>query len=275
MLSRIVRRSPSPATFIALLALFVSLGGTAYAATGGTFILGHANSASTASSLTSTVATGPALIVTNTGGKPAAKFSTNSGVAPFQVNGATKVTNLNADKVDGKSAADFLAVNGKAQDSAHADQADSATNAATASVAANANALGGIPPSGFEQVGSCQDGLIHGWAWVTARSTFSSTYVEVNPNSRNCAGGFAQARRASTGTYFVRFPNNGSAIAVGNLFEVDATATSNSACADDYVAIDFVSDPTISGGSGPRVFRVELHDDNGGLEDCPFDLLLV
>ena len=108
MPSRIVLRSPSPATFISLLALFVSLGGTAYAATGGTFILGHANSATTASSLTSTVATAPALSVTNIGGKPAAKFNANNGIAPIQVNSATKVTNLNADKLDGQDAAAFL-----------------------------------------------------------------------------------------------------------------------------------------------------------------------
>jgi hypothetical protein len=125
VLSRIVRRSPSPATFISLLALFVSLGGTAYAATGGTFILGHANSATTASSLTSSVTTGPALSVTNTGGKPAAKFTANSGIAPFQVNSATKVTNLNADKLDGQDSTAFLGVGQKAADANLLDGVDS------------------------------------------------------------------------------------------------------------------------------------------------------
>ena len=36
----VIRRRPAPAIVIAVLALFVALSGTAYAATGGSFILG-------------------------------------------------------------------------------------------------------------------------------------------------------------------------------------------------------------------------------------------
>jgi hypothetical protein len=42
-----------------------------------------------------------ALQAQNTAGGPAGSFLVNSGVAPFKVNSATKVTNLNADTVDG------------------------------------------------------------------------------------------------------------------------------------------------------------------------------
>jgi hypothetical protein len=39
-------RKPSPAMIVALLSLFVALGGVGVAATGGNFILGQSNSAS-------------------------------------------------------------------------------------------------------------------------------------------------------------------------------------------------------------------------------------
>ncbi len=220
----------------------------------------------------------PTLAAVNTGGGVAASFLVNAGTAPFAVNTGVIVANLDADQVDGKSASDFLAADGKAVDAAHADLADTATTADHASTAdnatnaANANALGGAPASAYAKVGSCQDGMVHGWAWVTASASFSATYVDVNPNSKNCADGFAQARRLATGTYFVRFPSNGSAIAFGDVFEVDAPPGTNSACSDDYIGIDYVTDPTVGGA---RAFRVEIHDDGGGLEDCPFDIVLV
>ena len=44
-------RRPSPAPGIALVALFISLSGTAYAATGGDFLLGKSNSANAVTSL--------------------------------------------------------------------------------------------------------------------------------------------------------------------------------------------------------------------------------
>ena len=43
MRARLLGRRPSPATVMAAAALFVSLGGAGYAATGGTFMLGQAN----------------------------------------------------------------------------------------------------------------------------------------------------------------------------------------------------------------------------------------
>jgi hypothetical protein len=43
----------------------------------------------------------PAVYAKNTGGGPAASFVVNPGVTPFTVGSTTKVTNLNADKVDG------------------------------------------------------------------------------------------------------------------------------------------------------------------------------
>jgi hypothetical protein len=47
----------------------------------------------------------------NTGGGAAAEFVTNAGKAPFKVNRTTKVTNLNADLLDGKDASAFVGWN--------------------------------------------------------------------------------------------------------------------------------------------------------------------
>jgi hypothetical protein len=92
------------ANVVSLIALSVALGGTTYAATGGNFILGQSNSAGATTSLTSGT-TGPALKLTNTNSGTGAKalaLNVASGHTPFSVNSATKVTNLNADKLDGK-----------------------------------------------------------------------------------------------------------------------------------------------------------------------------
>jgi hypothetical protein len=99
---------PSPAMAVACLSLVLSLSGVTYAATGGTFVLGHANSAGNPTGLSSGTTAGPSLKVANTGHHPAASFTTASGVAPFTVNRTTKVGHLNADLLDGLSSASFV-----------------------------------------------------------------------------------------------------------------------------------------------------------------------
>ena len=77
------------ANVVSTLALLLALSGGAYAATGGSLILGRSNSAS---SLTE---------VSNPAGT-AFSFRSKSGRAPFTVNGnSVRVSGLNADKVDG------------------------------------------------------------------------------------------------------------------------------------------------------------------------------
>jgi hypothetical protein len=100
-------KRPSPAMGVALIALFLALGGTTYAATGGNFILGQTNSANAQSSLSASVAT-KALQLTNsstTAGATALGLTVASGHAPFSVSSSTKVANLNADKLDGLDSA--------------------------------------------------------------------------------------------------------------------------------------------------------------------------
>src|SRR4051794_6513987 len=88
----------TPSMAVSFVALFVALGGTAYAATGGTFFLGQSNTATTQTGLTATLA-GKALQVTNTStgtGATAIGITTATTKPPLVVNSATKVANLNA-----------------------------------------------------------------------------------------------------------------------------------------------------------------------------------
>jgi hypothetical protein len=98
------------ANVVATLALFLVLsGGAAIAATGGNFILGKANTASSQTSLSAPI-TGKSLQVTNTStgaGATALGLNTASGHPPFAVNSGTKVAKLNADMLDGSDSTAF------------------------------------------------------------------------------------------------------------------------------------------------------------------------
>ncbi len=130
------------------LALVFGVASMAMGANGGNLILGSLNNAATAvTKLTGNVSGGPALQVQNTNtqaGSKALQLGVAPGKAPLTVNAtAGKAQNLNADKIDGQEAAAFLGKTEKAADAAHADQADSATNAQ------NADKLDGKDSSAF------------------------------------------------------------------------------------------------------------------------------
>ena len=93
--TRIRRSHPSPATTISLIALVIAMSGTAYAATGGTFILGKANRATSITSLSNT--NGTALALSSAHGKP-----------PLTVSNSVQVPKLNASELGGMPAANFL-----------------------------------------------------------------------------------------------------------------------------------------------------------------------
>jgi hypothetical protein len=112
---------------LAVMGVFIALGGTTYAATGGSFVLGQGNSAGSTSSLTAPVA-GSALQLTNpstAGGASALGLTVGSGRPPFTTNSGTKVDNLNADRLDGHDSSYFLPVFGKAADANQLDGIDS------------------------------------------------------------------------------------------------------------------------------------------------------
>jgi len=79
---------PSHATVVAYVALFFAMSGTAYAATGGTFLIGKSNYATTATGLTNSAGT-------------ALSLASKTGYPPLAVNQTVKVSRLNADLLDG------------------------------------------------------------------------------------------------------------------------------------------------------------------------------
>ena len=105
-------RRPRHGTVVAYLALFVALGGTALATTK-PFTLGTSNTVDAASTVTSgtTSIASPLLTFTNNAtatGASALALNVASGHAPFTTNSGTRVTNLNADKIDGIDSTGFV-----------------------------------------------------------------------------------------------------------------------------------------------------------------------
>jgi hypothetical protein len=102
-------RFPSPSLAVSMLALVVALGGAGYSATGGSFILGNTNVASTPTVLQGAI--GSRTLQVNNGssaaGATALTLSVLSGHAPMTVNSSVRVANLNADKLDGLDAANL------------------------------------------------------------------------------------------------------------------------------------------------------------------------
>lgn len=85
--------------------------------------LGKGNKINKLTSLVGNTATAM-LRIDNNGTGPALDLQVEPGAAPLAVNSDSRVSNLNADKLDGVSSEGFLAANGKAQSAASADNAD-------------------------------------------------------------------------------------------------------------------------------------------------------
>lgn len=87
-------RRPSHATVVAYAALFFAMSGTAVAATGGTFVLGRGNTATTTTSLSN-------------GAGTALSLGGGRGAPALAVNNTTKVPRLNSDLLDGVDSSAF------------------------------------------------------------------------------------------------------------------------------------------------------------------------
>ena len=129
-------RRPSPAMLVAVTALVVAMSGTAVAATGGDFILGKANKATTVTSLSDSA--GTALALSAPGGKP-----------PLTVSNSTQVGNLNASYLDGDRAAAFLPVKATAANSTELGGRPASAYLGVDDTAANSTDLGGQPASAY------------------------------------------------------------------------------------------------------------------------------
>ena len=151
MLPRVPGRRPSASLVISLIALFVSLSGWGYAATGGNLGLGRANTADRTTRLTSGAQRGPAFALKNTGGQAAASFSVRSGVAPFSVGSAVKVAKLNADMLDGVDSTGFYPAGSKVSDSDRLDGVDSKGFYKAGSKVADSDRLDGFDSTAFQK----------------------------------------------------------------------------------------------------------------------------
>ena len=151
MYSRVSGRRPSASLVVSVIALFVSLSGWGYAATGGNLVLGRANATDKTTRLNSGAQHGPAFALKNTGGQVAASFSVRSGVAPFSVGSVVKVAKLNADMLDGVDSTGFYPAGGKVADSDRLDGIDSKGFYTAGSKVADSDRLDGLDSTAFQK----------------------------------------------------------------------------------------------------------------------------
>ena len=176
-MGRLLRQRPSPAMIVALLALFVALGGSSYA-------------------------------VTKIGSKNIRSGAVNSrGIANNSIrSGDVRNGSLTGTDVKNDSLAN-ADIDNSALRAARADTAGTADTAKNATNATNATTLGGIAATGFTRPDcASQSGALKGFARVAAAAGFSAAFTTTGvENSYNCSGGTVEARRLAVGTYEVRF----------------------------------------------------------------------
>jgi hypothetical protein len=153
----------SKTSFVAGAIFALVLGsGSAYAATGGKFILGRSNSAGATSTLSSSH--GPALSLKASG-------------AALKVSNGSKITNLNADTVDGLDSTTFARTSGKfGEIDATGTALDVDSNGKIDTIVANATCPSGTQRSG----GGAVDGTTSGLVFVDAPDTDNSWTVAVS-----------------------------------------------------------------------------------------------
>jgi hypothetical protein len=202
-------RRPSPAMLVAVTALVVALSGTAVAATGGDFILGKANKATSVTSLSDSA--GTALALSAPGGRP-----------PLTVSNSTQVRNLNASYLDGDRAGAFLPVNGTAANSTELGGQPASAYLGVNGTAANSRDLGGVPyfdyVTGGEQVSSYTGLVDYGTTYALPLTVPANAFQPqfICTNSGTVAFGIAS--QETNGQYWVMYSDGtegGGGIAIG------------------------------------------------------------
>jgi hypothetical protein len=156
---------PSAATVISLVALFFAMGGTAYAATGGNFILGRSNTASHVSSLTNTKGT-------------ALNLSSASTRPPLTVSNSVQVPNLNASELGGTAATGFM--QGSGQVHAGWDQQSSGLAVITSTPGSTLIGVCG-PTGGFLRLDHTSGHVV--WWNANGVGSSSASSVQVTPQT--------------------------------------------------------------------------------------------
>jgi hypothetical protein len=206
----LLRRRPTPAMLVALLALFVALGGSSYAAV------------KISARDIQRGAVGTRAIANNAVRSADIHNATISGID-------VKDDSLTNADIDNTS---LSAATAKSADSAaRAKTAASATSANSAKKADDAEKLDGLDSADFTRPAcTSQTGALKGTVTIAASAGFSSTFTPVP--GYNCSGQSIEARRLSMGRYEVRF--NGSpatqavATAIVSGIKADMTSVSNS-----------------------------------------------
>jgi hypothetical protein len=123
----------------------------------------------------------------------------------------------------------------------------------------------------------CKTGKVLGFARVKGTAGIPAAYVDESAFidiKNNCSGGRVEVRRASAGVYFVRFVDNPALLAVG-VPNQDGASTEFSGDADNTLTIG-----KISSGNDAGAFRVDVNDlpgpdgTAGGRQDGKFTILL-
>jgi hypothetical protein len=205
-MTRLLSKRPTPAMIVALLALFVALGGSSYAA----------------------VKIGARDIQR---GAVGTRAIANNSVRSADIHDATvsgadvkddSLTNADIDNthLSAKSA----------ETAAHAATASSASTASNATNAGNAGKLDGLDSTAFTRPAcTSQTGALKGNVTIAASPAFSGTFTAVP--GYNCSGQSVEARRLGMGRYEVRF--NGSpatqavATAIVSAIKADMVSVTN------------------------------------------------
>lgn len=195
----LLRQRPSPAMIVALIALFVALGGSSYA-------------------------------VTRISTKNLRTGAVNSRVVK---NNSLKSGDIRQESLTGNDIKTDSLKNADIDNgSLRAKTADSAGNATTADTATNANSLGGVAAANFTQkTCTSQTGAVKGFARIAGSAGFSGTFTTSGvENPYNCSGGTVEARRLGVGTYEVKFNGATPVLALVSILE-DGVPTLNTVTA--------------------------------------------
>jgi hypothetical protein len=190
-MKRLLGRRPSPAMLVALLALFVAMGGSSYAAVkiGARDI--QRGAVGTRAIANNSIRSGDIH---------------NAAVSGIDVKDDS-LTNADIDNTN------LSALTAKSADTAArattATSATTATKATNADDAANAGKLDGLDSTDFTRpTCTSQTGALKGAVTIAASAGFSSSFTAVP--GYNCSGQSVEARRQSMGRYDIRF--NGSPV---------------------------------------------------------------
>jgi len=243
---RFVLRRPSPALVVAFVALLIALGGTSYAAfrlprnSVGTKQLKH--NAVTASKI-------------KNGAVTASKINTSGLTVPnaLHANSADSATNA--------TNATHATTAGTATNATHATTADNATdatNATTATTAINANLLGGLPGSLYQQRNA--EGSALAGALISSAGGVTSWF--------NAFGGAPTVTNPSTGVYDISFDglnvqdDNTVILVTPNTPSTDCTATNASNASNASTTFIVVETKDCDGTAADRGFHVIAFGDS-------------